>query len=112
MPIYEYQCDACGHQLEVMQKITEDPLKTCPDCNVDSLQKLVSKVGFRLKGTGWYETDFKDKPKDKPKDKDDSKTDASGDGKKKTAGKDSSSSGTTGDSGAKSESKAAPTSDS
>jgi putative FmdB family regulatory protein len=59
MPIYEYQCADCGHKLEVMQRISEPLLKTCPDCAKDSLKKLISAVGFQLKGTGWYETDFK-----------------------------------------------------
>ena len=63
MPIYEYQCEECGHKLEVMQRMSEDPLKTCPSCAEDTLKKLVSKAGFRLTGTGWYETDFKDKGK-------------------------------------------------
>ena len=59
MPIYEYQCVDCGHKLEVMQRISEPLLKTCPGCAKDSLKKLISAVGFHLKGTGWYETDFK-----------------------------------------------------
>jgi putative FmdB family regulatory protein len=63
MPIYEYLCGDCGHKLEKMQRVSDDPLTDCPSCGADSLQKLISPVGFRLKGTGWYETDFKDKPK-------------------------------------------------
>ncbi|CAJ2376524.1 MAG: zinc ribbon domain-containing protein [Gammaproteobacteria bacterium] len=59
MPIYEYQCDACGHHLEALQKISEEPLRACPQCGGDGLKKLVSKSAFRLKGGGWYETDFK-----------------------------------------------------
>ncbi|XOV84445.1 MAG: FmdB family zinc ribbon protein [bacterium] len=59
MPIYEYRCDNCGHELEVMQKLSEDPLKTCPKCSNDALTKRISAAGFRLKGGGWYETDFK-----------------------------------------------------
>ncbi len=59
MPIYEYQCSACGHTLEVMQKMSDDPLKACPNCQQLELTKLVSASGFRLKGSGWYETDFK-----------------------------------------------------
>ena len=59
MPIYEYQCELCAHQFETMQKISEAPLKTCPACSQDSLRKKVSAAGFRLKGGGWYETDFK-----------------------------------------------------
>ena len=61
MPIYEYQCDACGHCLEALQKISDAPLKTCPECDQDALRKKVSAAAFRLKGTGWYETDFKKK---------------------------------------------------
>jgi len=63
MPIYEYQCAACGHTLEAMQKFSEEPLKKCPECNKDSLQKLISASGFQLKGTGWYATDFRNKGK-------------------------------------------------
>lgn len=59
MPIYEYQCQECGHKLEKLQKVTDDPLKDCPACNRPCLDKLVSAVAFRLKGGGWYETDFK-----------------------------------------------------
>ena len=59
MPIYEYQCQACGHHLEVLQKINEDPLKDCPQCGQPQLSRLISAAGFRLKGGGWYETDFK-----------------------------------------------------
>lgn len=59
MPIYEYQCDACGHSLEVLQKIADAPLTACPQCEKDELRKKISAAGFRLKGSGWYETDFK-----------------------------------------------------
>ena len=59
MPIYEYQCKACSHELEVIQKINEEPLKFCPECGKPELTKLISAAGFRLKGGGWYETDFK-----------------------------------------------------
>lgn len=59
MPIYEYQCEACGHRLEKIQKIADDPLKDCPACEKPELKKLVSAAAFRLKGGGWYETDFK-----------------------------------------------------
>jgi len=64
MPIYEYQCQDCGHQLEKLQKMSDAPLKGCPSCKQASLRKKISATGFRLKGTGWYETDFKNK---KPK---------------------------------------------
>ena len=71
MPIYEYQCSACHHAFDVLQKMSDDAIKQCPECNQDTAVKLVSAAGFQLKGTGWYETDFKnnDKPKSKPKDK-------------------------------------------
>jgi putative FmdB family regulatory protein len=59
MPIYEYRCDACGHRLDVLQKISDDPLKQCPECREVALRRLVSAPAFRLKGGGWYETDFK-----------------------------------------------------
>tara|TARA_B100001250_G_scaffold404787_1_gene421269 strand:+ start:777 stop:1109 length:333 start_codon:yes stop_codon:yes gene_type:complete len=61
MPIYEYKCNKCNHQLEILQKINGEPAKTCPECNTDNLRKLVSAASFKLKGTGWYETDFKTK---------------------------------------------------
>ena len=59
MPIYEYQCLGCDHGLEVIQKISEEPLKECPSCGESALKKKVSAAAFRLKGGGWYETDFK-----------------------------------------------------
>lgn len=59
MPIYEYQCQSCGHELEKIQRMSDDPLTDCPDCGEAKLQRLVSAAGFRLKGAGWYETDFK-----------------------------------------------------
>jgi len=59
MPIYEYQCEACDHKMEKLQKLSDKPLKVCPMCNELRLNKLVSAAGFRLKGEGWYETDFK-----------------------------------------------------
>src|SRR6202034_1977461 len=84
MPFYEYQCNNCGHTLEAMQKVSDAPLKKCPHCGKPQLQKLMSAPVFRLKGGGWYETDFKrrqdskrnladrpepDAPKDDKKDK-------------------------------------------
>jgi putative FmdB family regulatory protein len=64
MPIYEYQCTACNHALEAMQKISDAPLRKCPACGKNKLTKLVSAAGFQLKGSGWYVTDFKNKPKE------------------------------------------------
>jgi putative regulatory protein, FmdB family len=59
MPIYEYQCNTCGDLVETIQKISDPPLTHCPSCGGSGLQKLISAGAFRLKGTGWYETDFK-----------------------------------------------------
>jgi len=61
MPIYEYSCGACGHALEALQKLSDAPLTDCPACGKAELRKLISAAGFRLKGGGWYETDFKGK---------------------------------------------------
>ncbi len=64
MAIYEYQCDACKSQFEAFQKMSDAPLVVCDFCGKPSLKKLVSSAGFQLKGSGWYETDFKNqKPK-------------------------------------------------
>lgn len=65
MPIYEYACQQCGHHLEAFQKISEPALETCPACGASKLQRLVSAPAFQLKGSGWYATDYKDKPKSK-----------------------------------------------
>lgn len=59
MPIYEYECKACGHRLEKLQKVSATPLRECPACQTESLSRLISAAGFRLAGGGWYETDFK-----------------------------------------------------
>ncbi|MET0378157.1 MAG: zinc ribbon domain-containing protein [Spongiibacteraceae bacterium] len=59
MPIYEYRCAACNHELEALQKISDAPLLDCPACKAPQLKKQVSAAAFRLKGGGWYETDFK-----------------------------------------------------
>jgi putative FmdB family regulatory protein len=61
MPIYEYRCTECGHEMEKLQRISDPALTECPACGKPALQKLVSAAGFRLKGGGWYETDFKSK---------------------------------------------------
>ena len=100
MPIYEYRCTDCAHQLEVLQKMSEAPLTDCPECGQPKLRKLVSAAGFRLKGGGWYETDFKSSDKRNvaessatKESKNESgasksnKQDASGSGKAKAAGK-------------------------
>ena len=59
MPIYEYVCSECGHELEALQKFSDAPLSRCPSCDSDGLKKKISSPGFRLSGSGWYETDFK-----------------------------------------------------
>ena len=59
MPIYEYRCESCGHELEAMQRMSEAPLTQCPACGKPALKKQISAAGFRLSGGGWYETDFK-----------------------------------------------------
>ena len=59
MPIYEYVCDSCGEHTEALRKLSDPPLKICPACGDAALRKKVSAVAFRLKGSGWYETDFK-----------------------------------------------------
>jgi putative FmdB family regulatory protein len=65
MPIYEYRCGACGHHLEALQKMSDSPLRKCPECGKSQLKRLVSASQFRLKGSGWYETDFKNKSETK-----------------------------------------------
>ena len=59
MPIYEYRCQSCGHELDKLQKMSDSPLIDCPACGRPTLKKLISASGFRLSGSGWYETDFK-----------------------------------------------------
>ncbi|MDF1646249.1 MAG: zinc ribbon domain-containing protein [Legionellaceae bacterium] len=66
MPIYEYQCYACHHTFDARQKMSDEPLKECPECGQNTVNKLVSAAGFQLKGTGWYVTDFKDQSKKTP----------------------------------------------
>jgi putative FmdB family regulatory protein len=59
MPIYAYRCEACGHAKDVLQKISDPVLSTCPACGADSFKKQITAAGFQLKGSGWYATDFK-----------------------------------------------------
>lgn len=74
MPIYEYHCDDCGKDFEFVQKMSEAPKKSCPECGGRKFKKLVSSTAFQLKGTGWYATDYKNRGKEKgAKAKDDSK---------------------------------------
>ena len=91
MPFYEYECSSCRYYSEVLQKITDKPLKKCPSCGKSTFKKLISAPVFRLKGSGWYETDFKtDKDnkrniaggdKDEAPAKSEAKADASSDSK-------------------------------
>ena len=92
MPFYEYSCESCGHELEALQRLSAEPLVDCPACGAAALRKKVSAAAFRLKGTGWYETDFKDsgKPKTEGDDKTDGNKDSKADGKQKAATDDSS----------------------
>ncbi len=93
MPFYEYECPHCGYDEEVLQKITDKPLTKCPSCGKKGLKKLMSAPVFRLKGSGWYETDFKgDKEKKRNlagQDKDESKAESKADVKADTAKSDS-----------------------
>lgn len=59
MPIYAYRCSACGHEKEVLQKLSAEPLSTCPACHTENFSKQITAAGFQLKGSGWYATDFK-----------------------------------------------------
>lgn len=65
MPIYEYRCSACGQQCELIQKFSDEPATTCPNCGKEGLNRLISAPSFQLKGSGWYVTDFRDKGKPK-----------------------------------------------
>ena len=98
MPIYEYQCQACDYKLEKLHKISDEPLKDCPSCEAPSLKKLVSAAAFRLKGSGWYETDFKTGSKKNVLHGNES-SDSASKGGGDTAGNDSSSKGSSEDSG-------------
>ena len=96
MPIYEYRCDACGEQMEKLQRMSDDKLVDCPACGKPALKRLVSAAAFRLKGGGWYETDFK---KDNKRNLVDGSSPAGN------------SSGTTSESGSKSDSSSATSTD-
>jgi putative FmdB family regulatory protein len=86
MPFYEYRCESCGHEMESLQKIGDPPLVDCPQCAEPALKKLISAVGFRLKGGGWYETDFKGGNKKNLHESSDEKASGSSKDKKKEAG--------------------------
>ncbi|MGB5705392.1 MAG: zinc ribbon domain-containing protein [Arenicellales bacterium] len=99
MPLYEYECGACGHRLEALQKISDDPLVYCPECNEARLKKLISAAAFRLKGTGWYETDFKNKESAKKEDKKGGKASTGPDAESKSESKTESTAESKSDSG-------------
>jgi putative FmdB family regulatory protein len=102
MPIYEYRCEQCGYEMDALQKIGDASLVDCPECGRPAMKKLVSAAGFRLKGGGWYETDFKKGQKKNLHEGGEKKPGGTADGKK---------SADTG-AGKKKESKAAGTSES
>jgi putative FmdB family regulatory protein len=85
MPIYAYRCSACGHAKDVLQKLSDPVLSTCPACGADAFTKQVTAAGFQLKGSGWYATDFKGGPAAPAADKGEAggeaKPDAKADGK-------------------------------
>ena len=105
LPIYEYQCRSCGHDFETIQKINEDPLVDCPECEQPELKKLVSAVAFRLKGTGWYETDFKKDRKRNVVNEDASESKSTDDSDKKASNDESTKSASSTSSDSKAESK-------
>ena len=88
MPFYEYECPNCGYRDEVLQKISDKPLKKCPNCGKSGLKKLMSAPVFRLKGSGWYETDFKTDKENKRNlagaDKEETKAESKADAKSET----------------------------
>ena len=80
MPIYEYRCEKCGNQFEVMQKISDSPLKACPSCK-GRLTKLISQTAFQLKGSGWYLTDYARKSESKSEAKPETKSETKSESK-------------------------------
>ena len=112
MPIYEYVCDQCGHYLEALQKLSDEPLVFCPECGDAALRKQVSAAAFRLKGTGWYETDFKNSDKKKPAEKADKADKADKKDAKSASGSSSGSGSDSGSSGKKDKSASTSTSSS
>lgn len=86
MPLYEYRCEKCGYEMESLQKISDAPLVDCPQCAQPALKKLVSAAGFRLKGSGWYETDFKGGKKKNLHDSGEKKADSTATDTKKDTG--------------------------
>ena len=105
MPMYEYQCAACGHRLEAIQKFSDKPLKSCPKCKKAKLERLLSSPAIQFKGTGWYITDYARKSSPEH-----SKAEKAEKESKET--KSDSASGSSSDSGAKEAAKPAPKADS
>jgi putative FmdB family regulatory protein len=112
MPIYEYRCKACDHETEALQKMSDKPLRKCPECGRLQLQRLISAPSFRLKGGGWYETDFKSDKESRrniageaDKGSSDSKSDSGNAGEKSTEKKSASDAGGSSDTGKQSEKK-------
>ena len=89
MPIYEYRCGSCEFELEKLQKMSDDMLVDCPECDQPALKRLISAVAFRLKGSGWYETDFKQDNKRNLAESSDSDTSDKDTSDKKSSGSDS-----------------------
>ena len=80
MPTYDYRCEACGHEFEILQKMSDDRLKTCPECSKDSLKRLLGTgAGILFKGSGFYETDYRSSSYKKDKSKDTKKTEKKSD---------------------------------
>ena len=104
MPIYEYACEKCGSEFEVEQRITEDPLKTCPKCRSRKVKRLISQTSFVLKGGGWY-SDLYSSAKPGDKDKSDSKSDDAADSKSSDKKSPDKKSGSKSDGGGKKSSK-------
>jgi putative FmdB family regulatory protein len=91
MPLYEYRCESCQHQFEVIRKFSDPPIDTCPSCGATSVVKLFSSPAFQFKGSGWYITDYarkdaKPSTDSKTDDKSDDKSDTKSDGKAESAG--------------------------
>lgn len=87
MPIYEYRCSSCGHEKDVLQKMSDAPLAECPACGKSTFRKLISAAGFQLKGSGWYATDFKGGSKKSGASEDKGKSEAKEDAKPKEESK-------------------------
>jgi putative FmdB family regulatory protein len=88
VPIYEYQCEKCGHEFEREQRITEDPVKTCPECRAKKVRRLISRTAFVLKGGGWYSDLYSSaKPGSDASEKSEGKTEAKSETKTESAAK-------------------------